>query len=313
MINVHNLTKIFKKKISKESAQNKFSKENIIAVDHLNFHVKKGEIFGLIGPNGAGKTTTIKMLSTLILPDEGTATINGYDITKDANVIKDIVGVLAGEFTRVLYWRLTGKQNLRFFAKLRNMWDANKRIDELIELFDLKKWENELVMRYSTGMKHKLALAIALLNDPLVLFLDEPLTGIDPVTAYDIKSMIRNEFKDKTIIWASHNLYEIEEMCDKIALINNGKIISEGSPDELKRNYWDYEKIVINSNDAHLIANVKNAEVKGEIIEIRTKNVTEAYAKIMELVKEKNIKIREIKTLKPSLEEIFMASMKNDK
>jgi len=227
MIVADNLTKTFTRKNKKGK-----KKERIVAVDHINLKINKGEIFGLIGPNGAGKTTTIKMLSTLILPDEGSITVNGFDVVHDAEKVRNNIGVLAGEFTRSLYWRLSGKQNLKFFANLRNMWNHDKRIDELIQLFGLKKQENELIMKYSTGMKHKLALAVALLNDPPILFLDEPLTGIDPVTSFQLKNLIKNMFRDKTIIWASHNLYEIEEMCDRIALINDGKIVLEGTQNE---------------------------------------------------------------------------------
>lgn len=308
MIIAKGITKIFTKKSQKGR-----KKEKIIAVDHINLEIKKGEIFGLIGPNGAGKTTTIKILSTLILPDEGTATIDGYDVVMDADTVKRRVGVLAGEFTRALYWRLSGKENLKFFARLKDICDADRRIEELIELFGLKKWENELVMKYSTGTKHKLALAVALLADPPILFLDEPLTGIDPITTYELKKLIKNEFKDKTIIWASHNLYEIEEMCDRIALINNGKIVLEGSPEKLKKEYWDYEKVMIVSNDANAFVELQNAEIKNNTIEIRIKDVTATVAEIMEITKKKNVKIEEIKTLKPTLEEIFMCCVKNAK
>lgn len=254
MIVLNNLTKTFTRK----SFLGK--KEKIVAVDHLNLNINKGEIFGLIGPNGAGKTTTIKILSTLILPDEGTVTVNGYNVKKDAEKVRENIGVLAGEFTRALYWRLSGRQNLEFFANLRNMRNIDKRIDELLEMFDLKDYENDLIMKYSTGMKHKLALAVALLNDPPILFLDEPLSGIDPVTTFQLKNMIKNKFRDKTVIWTSHNLYEIEEMCHRIALINKGKIVLEGQPEELKKKIWEYEKIAVRSNNASAFSSLGEIE-----------------------------------------------------
>ncbi|MDI6917121.1 MAG: ABC transporter ATP-binding protein [Thermoplasmatales archaeon] len=305
MIVINNLTKTFTRKNKKEK-----KKEKIVAVDHINLKINKGEIFGLIGPNGAGKTTTIKMLSTLILPDEGSMSVNGFDVVKDAEKVRNNLGVLAGEFTRALYWRLSGKQNLKFFANLRNMWDADERIDELIELFGLKEQENELIMKYSTGMKHKLALAVALLNDPPILFLDEPLTGIDPVTSFQLKNLIKDEFQDKTIIWASHNLYEIEEMCDRIALINDGKIVLEGSPEELKKKLWDYEKIVIVTDNTDAFTNINDVEIKNNVVEIKTKDVTNTLLGITNIVQKKNIRVEEIKTLRPTLEEIFMAGVK---
>jgi len=301
MIATENLTKSFKKR----------KKEKIVAVNHINLEIKKGEIFGLIGPNGAGKTTFLKMLSTLILPDEGTAIIDGYDVVKNPEVIKNKVSLLAGEFVRSLYWRLSGRQNMKFYANLRNMWKPEERIDELLELFDLKEMENELVMKYSTGMKHKLVLAIGLLNDPLVIFLDEPLTGIDPVTAHDIKKIIKNDFRDKTIIWTSHNLYEIEEMCDRITLINQGGIALEGAPEELKKNYFDYEKIVVICDNPKPFKVLEKTEIKGNVVEIETADINKIFLEIMEIAKKEKINITEIKTLKPTLEEIFMKVIKN--
>ena len=307
MITIENLTKTFKRRVSKKEGKFK----TVTAVDHINLTIHKGEIFGLIGPNGAGKTTTLKMLSTLVIPDEGTITIDGYDIVKNPDIVRKKIGLLTGEFARSLYWRLSGIQNLKFFANIRNMWDAQDRIDELIDTFNLNDHKNELVMKYSTGMKHKLALAIGLLNNPHVLFLDEPLTGIDPITAFEIKELIKNEFKENTIIWASHNLYEIEEMCDRIALINNGKIIIEGKPGELEKNYWEHTIIVIISDKPEEFNSLQNVKIKDDLVEIKTYNVKKTFLEIMELVKEKNIEITDMKTLKPSLENIFMDGVKN--
>ncbi len=301
MIEAKNLTKIYRRK-----------KKELKAIDKLSFNVRKGEIFGIIGPTGAGKTTTVKILSTLILPDEGNAYINGYDVVKDADRVKKIIGVVAGEFTRALYWRLTGRGNLEFFAKMRGLRNINERIDYLLELFNLKDYENELLMRYSTGMKHKLALAVALLHDPPILFLDEPLTGIDPLTAYEIKELIRREFKDKTIIWTSHNLYEIEEMCHRILLLNKGKKIVEGKVNELKKKYWEYKKIIVDCENPEKLAGIAE-KIEGNMVEIKTKNVEEIIKKLAEMMENEDIKINSIKTVEPSLEDIFMAVVKNDK
>ncbi len=302
-----NLTKFYRKKDS----QNDKKQDKIIAVDHLNLEIKKGEIFGLIGPNGAGKTTLLKMLSTLILPDEGTALIEGYDIVNDANEVKNKVSLLAGEFVRSLYWRLSGRQNLKFFANLRNMWNPDDRIDELIELFHLKNYENELVMKYSTGMKHKLAFAVGLLSDPPVIFLDEPLTGIDPVVTYEIKNIIKKDFRNKTIIWTTHNLYEVEEMCNRIAIINNGRIYKEGSPEKLMSEYWGYDKIMIVCDNAKVFSSFSKVEIKGNVVEIETNDLNETLAKIMEIVKQNKVSITKISTMKPTLEEIFMKGIGN--
>ena len=303
MIVTKNLTKFYRKKEKKQ--------EKIIAVDHLNLEINKGQIFGLIGPNGAGKTTLLKMFSTLILPDEGTASINGYDIVNDSENIKKQVSLLAGEFVRSLYWRLSGKQNLQFFANLRNIWNPEERINELIDMFHLKNHENELVMKYSTGMKHKLALAVGLLNDPPVILLDEPLTGIDPLVAYEIKNIIKKDFRDKTIIWTTHNLYEVEEMCDRIAIINNGKIYKDGSPEKLMSEYWGYDKIMIIGDNVEPFLSLPKTTIKENVVEIETNDVNRTLVEIMKIVEKNKVNISKISSMKPTLEEVFMKGIAN--
>ena len=307
MIEITDLTKFFNLRTGKK--KKKFKK--ITAVDHINLKIKKGEIFGLIGPNAAGKTTTLKILSTLILPDQGTASIDGYDIILNPEIVKAKIGLLAGEFVRSFYWRLSGRQNLKFFAKLRSIKNPEKRVNELIDLFQLKDYENELVMKYSTGIKHKFALATGLLHNPPVLFLDEPLSGIDPVTQFEIKNIIKNEFKDKTIIWASHNLYEVEEMCDRISLLNKGQVVLEGSSDKLKGDYWDHTKISIISDKPETFKLFEKAEIIDGVIQIKTKNINTTLLEILEFIKKENIEILDIKTMKPTLEDIFMRRIKN--
>jgi ABC-2 type transport system ATP-binding protein len=307
MISIKDLTKTYKTKPKNEEKKS----NKITALKKINLEISEGEIFGIIGPNGAGKTTLLKILSTLILPDSGTALINGKDILEDENYIKNNTSLLAGEFVRSLYWRLSGRENIRFFAKLKNIWDAEERIDYLFDLFDLTDHENEMVMKYSTGMKHKLALAIGLVNDPSVIFLDEPLTGIDPITSYEIKKVIRDKFKEKTIIWTTHNLFEIEEMCDRIALLNKGNIVLKGSPEVLKRKHWGYEKIKVSCDKPGKFSLLENAEIKNDFFEVKTRNVNETFLKIMEIVKKNDIKVYDIQTMRPTLEEIFMKGVEN--
>ena len=289
-------------------------RETVKAVDHVNLHIRKGEIFGLIGPNGAGKTTLVKVLSTLILPDSGTASINGHDIIGNDALVRSQIGVLPGEFSRSLYWRLTGKQNLRFFAELYNIKD-DSRIEELIQLFGLKKWKNELLMRYSTGMKHKLALARALLNDPPVLLLDEPTTGIDPQASYEIKKLVKNEFSEKTILWTSHNLYEIDEICDRIAMINNGRIVLEGKPDEIKREGLEQEKItlVVESGESHWFSSIENTRVINEyLVEIKSTNLKKTLKEILKITDQLRVTIKDLRTTPPTLEEVFIKRIEQD-
>lgn len=307
MIKIKNLKKTFKRRVSKK--EKKY--EIITAVNNIDLTIKKGEIFGLIGPNGAGKTTTLKILSTLVVPDSGTIKIDDLDIVKDADQIRRKIGLLTGEFARSLYWRLSGFENLKFFAKIKGIKQPERRVNEIIEMLRLEEYKNELVMKYSTGMKHKLALAISLLNDPSVLFLDEPLTGIDPVTAFEIKNLIKKDFKDKTIIWASHNLYEIEEMCDRIALINKGKIIIEGKPESLKKSHWDHTIIIVKTDKPEFFKQVLNCETEEETVKIKTNNVKKSLEEITQISKTKNVEIFDIKTLKPTLEDIFMEGVKD--
>jgi len=307
MIVTHDLVKTFKRRTLKK--EKKY--EEITAVDRLNLTINKGDIFGLIGPNGAGKTTTSKILSTLILPDGGKAIVNNFDVLEQPEKVRENIGLLSGEYTRSLYWRLSGFENLRFFARLRNMWNAEGRINQLIEMFHLQDQKNELVMKYSTGMKHKLALAVGLLHDPPVLILDEPLTGIDPVTAFEIKELVKTQFEDKTIVWASHNLYEIEQMCNKIALINNGKIAIQGSPDDLKKDYWDHTKIVVTCTNPDIFTSINNVEIDGKVAIIKTIDIQKTLGNITLLALRNNVTIFDIKTMKPTLEDIFMKGVKN--
>ncbi len=317
MIETHDLCKYFTRRKQGSDILSRItrkSREVVKAVDNVNLKIRKGEIFGLIGPNGAGKTTFVKVLSTLILPDGGTASINGHDITKEDSLVRSEIGVLPGEFSRSLYWRLTGKQNLRFFAELYNIRE-DSRIDYLIELFDLEEWQDELLMRYSTGMKHKLALARALLNDPPVLLLDEPTTGIDPQASYEIKKLVRTELHDKTILWTSHNLYEIDEICDRIAMINRGRIVLEGKPSDVKREGLEQERItlVVESGESHWFSSLENARIINEyLVEIISTNLKKTLREILAITEDHKITIKDLRTTAPTLEEVFIKRIEEE-
>jgi len=209
-----------------------------VAVDDLSFHVKKGEIFGLLGPNGAGKTTTIKMLSTLLIPTSGKAEVLGIDVTtgSDREIRKKINLVSGGE--RGLYYRLSGRQNLKFFSDLYGIPPAEqkKKIDDLLELFGLTEAADVKVEEYSRGMKQRIHLARALVNDPDVLYLDEPTIGLDPEVSRDVRAMVRKmAARGTTIILTTHYMFEAEELCDRILIISQGKAVGYGSVDELKK------------------------------------------------------------------------------
>jgi len=205
-------------------------------VDDISFQVKKGEIFGLLGPNGAGKTTTIKMLCTLLLPTYGEAWVQGKSILKeDVEIRKRINLVSGGE--RGLYYRLTGRQNLRFFSELYGIPPATReqRIHELLELVGLMNAADVRVEDYSRGMKQRMHIARALVNDPDILFLDEPTIGLDPEISRDIRALVKKMANGgKTIMLTTHYMFEAEELCDRIAVIDNGRIIAMGTAPELK-------------------------------------------------------------------------------
>ncbi len=215
----------------------KIKRKEVEAVCGVSFDVKRGEVFGLLGPNGAGKTTTVKMLTTLLLPTSGTAKILGLDVKDQTSEVRRHIGFsFAG--SRGLYNRLTAIQNLKYFAELYAMDPqvTKKRIAELLELVGLAGRGNDKVETYSTGMTQRLHLARALLHDPQILFLDEPTVGIDPVGSRELRQTIKNlNSLNKTILLTTHYMAEAEELCQRIAIINAGRIMVMDSPDALKR------------------------------------------------------------------------------
>ncbi|WP_405809328.1 ABC transporter ATP-binding protein [Streptomyces sp. NBC_01520] len=216
-----------------------FSRERKVvdAVRGVNFTIEQGELFGLLGPNGAGKTTTIKMLTTLLLPTEGSAKVLGHDVVTSARQVRRDIGYVFGG-DRGLYDRLSAWDNLRYFAELYGLPPATQRarIGELLELVGLAGREKERVEGFSRGMKQRLHIARGLLHDPELIFLDEPSIGIDPVGARELRGTIaRLKESGKTILLTTHYMFEADELCDRIAVIQNGGIVAEGKPDELKK------------------------------------------------------------------------------
>jgi ABC-2 type transport system ATP-binding protein len=210
---------------------------DVEAVRGVSFEIGEGELFGLLGPNGAGKTTTIKMLITLLLPTSGTASVLGHDVVKDAREVRRRIGYVFGG-DRGLYDRLSGLDNLRYFAELYGVpaRDQKRRIAELLELVGLAGREGERVEGYSRGMRQRLHIARGLIHDPPVLFLDEPTIGVDPVGARDLRATIAQlTTAGKTILLTTHYMFEADALCDRISVISKGKIVATGSPEELKR------------------------------------------------------------------------------
>jgi ABC-2 type transport system ATP-binding protein len=210
--------------------------KEVIAVDGISFDVRQGELFGLLGPNGAGKTTTVKMLTTLLIPSAGSARVLGMDIVSQANDVRARIGFIFGG-ERGLYWRLSGVDNLRYFASLYHVDPdlTRKRIPYLLELVGLSDRGQEKVEGYSRGMKQRLHIARTLLHDPEVLFLDEPTMGLDPVGARELRQVVRNLLAEqKTILLTTHYMFEADALCERIAVIDKGKIVALDTPEALK-------------------------------------------------------------------------------
>ncbi|ABE52720.1 ABC transporter ATP-binding protein [Methanococcoides burtonii] len=224
ILEIRNLTKQFGKQ------------GEIVAVDSLSLDVKKGEVFGFVGPNGAGKTTTMKMLIGLLEPTSGTGKVAGFDIVREIINIREVTGVLpepAG-----FYDNLTARQNLRFYAKLYNIETGTreKRIVELLEMVGLNGAIDQKIGGFSTGMLKRFGLAQALINEPGILFLDEPTSGIDPKGAQMMRDLIKklSRENDVTIFLSSHSMSEVEEICNRIAVIEKGKLLAVGTVEELQ-------------------------------------------------------------------------------
>jgi len=203
-------------------------RKEITALEDVSIHVHKGELFGLLGPNGAGKTTLLKILCTLVLPNEGTALVNGYDVARDDKKIRKDIGYVISE-ERSFYWRLTGRQNLKFFATLNNIPRKliAERIDNVVSITNLGDDIDKVFKDYSSGMKQKLAVARGMLTDPQILFLDEPTRTLDPIVTRDLRNFIKDRIvgeEKRTVVLATNNMHEAEQLCDRLAIIHKGKV-----------------------------------------------------------------------------------------
>jgi ABC-2 type transport system ATP-binding protein len=242
-IEVEHLQRIYRAQIG---VFNRSIKE-VMAVEDISFDVQEGELFGLLGPNGAGKTTTVKMLTTLLIPTKGSARVGGFDVVKQAQEVRKRIGFIFGG-ERGLYWRLSGEDNLRYFASLYGVEPevSKKRIPYLLEMVGLKGRGNERVGGYSRGMKQRLHVARTLLHDPDILFLDEPTIGLDPVGAREFRNVILDlQNQKKTILLTTHYMFEADALSDRIAIINKGKVVALDTPGGLKKHVSDLSVVEV--------------------------------------------------------------------
>lgn len=232
LIEIKNVSKNFLKRIPEPNKFKSFFRpktELFQALKTTNLTISQGEIFTLLGPNGAGKTTLIKILCGLISPTTGAVTLKGEPIEN----AKQKIGLMLG--FSMIYYRLTGYDNLKYFAKLYHIQNYKKRIQELADQLDLGDWMDEYVEHYSTGMKSKLALARALIHEPEVIILDEPTAGVDPAMALEIRKKIRE--MGKTVFLTTHNMAEAQYLASTIALLNHGEIQAMGPFSEIKKRW----------------------------------------------------------------------------
>jgi ABC-2 type transport system ATP-binding protein len=210
------------------------------AVDGMTFHVEQGEVFGLLGPNGAGKTTTVRLLNGILPASGGTARVFGLDPAADGQRIRKQTGVLTE--APALYERLSAQQNLEFFGTLTGIpeYALAKKVSDILAFFGLQDRVKDKVETYSKGMKQRLALARALVHEPPLLFLDEPTSGLDPEAAQQVNALIADlsHHNGQTIVLATHNLVEAQRLCDRVAIMNKGRILAMGGLQELKRKLW---------------------------------------------------------------------------
>ena len=291
------------------------------AVDGIDLVVEPGEIFGLLGPNGAGKTTTMKMLATLLIPTSGTIRVLGIDpLARPREVRARLGAMLSGE--RSLYWKLTGRENLEYFAALYHVppGKTKARIENVLAAVKLADRADDYVERYSTGMRQRLALARALLPDPPLVVLDEPTVGLDPQASRDLRDRVRElKAQGRTVLLTTHYMEEADQLCDRVAIIDHGRIVALDTPAALKRTIRAEEvvhlEIGVDGNDANVIDRLARiATVARTQRQNGTLNVTAHCASARDFVpaafdaaRSSGATIRHIEVVPVTLEDVFLA------
>ena len=285
----------------------------LLAVDHISFEVKRGEIFGFLGPNGAGKTTTINVLTGVTKPTSGTAKISGFDVTSRPRKAKELVGVVPE--IMYLYAEMTVWENINFSAKLHNMPKERRTgtARELLHLFGLYEKRDQRVDTLSRGMKQCLMIATALVHQPDILFLDEPTTGLDVQGARQIRDLIKElNRKGTTVFLTTHYIEEADQLCQRIAILNKGQIVTVGTPEELKSSAQTEQTIEVSfdhevvTDQLERLSGVKKVISNGDKFKLYVQNPPDTLPLIFSFADENRLKVTSINTLKPTLEDAFV-------
>jgi ABC-2 type transport system ATP-binding protein len=293
------------------------------AVSDLSFKVNEGEVFGLLGPNGAGKTTTIRMLACLIPPSNGSATVAGFDIAKDAFKVRESVGVLTENPS--LYERLTAYENMEFFAQAYGVTEQSKRdtrIRELLEFFDLWSRRSDRVATFSKGMKQKLAIARALIHNPRIIFLDEPTAGLDPESAKNIRDLVERLSRQEkhTVLLCTHRLEDAERLCNQMIIINRGRDVAVGTMDDL-RSRVEKEHVIeveLRETNKDIVESVKrlnhiltvDTDGSSGMMRVSVDDHEVVTPEVVKSIVNAGGQILSVNVLRPSLEEAYLKLVK---
>jgi len=283
---------------------------NLVSVDGVDLSIKEGELFSLLGPNGAGKTTTIKMLCCLLRPSGGTATIMGHDVQKDPIAVKKVIDVSPQE--TAIAEHLNAWENLSLMGGIHGLskGEVKKRSEELLELMGLTNRAKDQVRKYSGGTKRRLSIAMALVSDPQVLFLDEPTLGLDPQSRRSIWEHIAELKGGKTIVLTTHYLEEADSLADRIAIIDEGRIVALGTPQELKDSISDMQVMVVKAKNLTMDAIKGLREIYPEVkevedgIEIKAKEVN--FSEVVDYLRPKGVEIESTSLKQITLDDVFL-------
>lgn len=324
-VELEGLTKRFTARgIDEDGGRRRAVRREITAVDHVDLQIRRGELFGLLGPNGAGKTTTIRMICTLLEPTSGRVRVWSHDASKaPASVRRNLGVLLMGE--RSVYWKLSARENLEYFAALYQVpaATAKARISELLDRVGLTARADDLVERYSTGMRQRLALIKAMVHDPPVLLLDEPTTGLDPQAARNIRDLIRHlhSSEGKTIILTTHYMEEADQLCERIGIIDYGKIIALDAPQTLKRVHGERPVLRLDLEDitdgvepalraipgvTRVVVQPKGTNGGGYEAIVHLSDLRETLPKAVETVSRAGARVRHLQLIETTLEDVFI-------